>query len=167
MGEDKGEWTCVGVLLSWPSHLRLLSLPSPSCTPTAPSHPMPPTAPGLPSGLGCASLTGLSFPSLTDPRMTWTLLGAGARLGLEEGCPDPPCRWGWGTPPPSCCPRIQLGDGHTPLLGKRMCLRPVAFQGCGEASGHGGGGGPGWGRGHLRSSGKCRGLPGPEEARAI
>lgn len=34
------------------------------------------------------------------------------------------------------CPVSKLGDGCTPLLGKRMCLRPVAFQGCREASGH-------------------------------
>lgn len=42
-------------------------------------------------------------------------------------------------PPPipvQGCPVSKLGDGCTPLLGKRMCLRPVAFQGCREASGH-------------------------------
>lgn len=48
------------------------------------------------------------------------------------------------TPPARTAPWPQLGDGRTPLLGKRMCLRPVAFQGCGEASGHGLGGG--WAR---------------------
>lgn len=54
------------------------------------------------------------------------------------------------TPPVQHCPQLQLGDGRTPLLGKRMCLRPVAFQGCGEASGHSWG----WRGGHLRGSGR-------------
>lgn len=61
------------------------------------------------------------------------------------------------TPPGQHCPWPQLGDGRTPLLGKRMCLRPVAFQGCGEASGHGWGGGPGWGWGHFGAVGGVSG----------
>lgn len=44
-----------------------------------------------PAGWAAPPLQASPSPSLTDPRMTWTLLGAGARLGLEEGCPDPPC----------------------------------------------------------------------------
>lgn len=45
-----------------------------------------------------------------------------------------------GHSPGQHCPGLQLGDGCTPFLGKRMCLRPVAFQGCRRASGHGWGG---------------------------
>lgn len=87
--EEKGEWFFHSPLLLTSSasnpflHPNLFSLPSPSYT----SHST--WCPHL-----VASLTGPSFPSCTDPRITWTLLGAGTRLGLEEGCPYPPCQWG-------------------------------------------------------------------------
>lgn len=68
------------------------------------------------------------------------------------------------TPPVQHCPQLQLGDGRTPLLGKRMCLRPVAFQGCGEASGHSWGWRGGTPQGQWE---ECQGLPGPEQARAL
>lgn len=69
------------------------------------------------------------------------------------------------TPPVQHCPWPQLGDGRTPLLGKRMCLRPVAFQGCREASGHGVGGGEGQAGGGDTSGQweECQGLPPLEE----
>lgn len=114
MGEEKGEWSFHSPFLHTFSasnpflHPNLLSLPSPSCTSysTGPPHLV-------------ASLTGPPFPSCTDPRMAWTLLGAGTRLGLEEGCPYPPCQWGWGTPPLSSTAHSSSWEmGALPYWGK-------------------------------------------------
>lgn len=88
VGAERGEW-----MVGSTSHSPLFHTSSASQPLPAPQPPQPPqTILHLPqllaSPLSCVSLTGPSFP---DPGITWTLLGAGARLGLEEGCPDSPC----------------------------------------------------------------------------
>lgn len=90
VGAEKGEW-----MVGSTSHGRLFHTSSASQPLPAPPPPQPPQPilhlPQLPtSPVSCLSFTGPSFPSYTDPTMT--LLGAGARTGLEEGCPDPSYR---------------------------------------------------------------------------